>query len=109
MHKPYSLRRLQGLTAQRQRLAYLKEKMPALVYDAKVGLFFACIYVRQMSLRWLTGGELEEAQAILRETLAEITPLKPSGKNGLKKNIWLLLGQISFDGVCKLQNFLENR
>lgn len=109
MHKPYSLRRLQGLKAQKERLEYLKEHMPELCYRAKVNLFFACVFARQMSLKWLTEPEQRQAVAVIRETLNGVTPLRLKKENGLKNNIWLLLGQISFDGLCKFQNFLESR
>lgn len=109
MHKPYSLRRLQGVEAYRERLDYLQERMPELMYEAKVGLFFACVYAMQMTMLWLTGEERERADSRIRQIVAEITPLPLRTENGLKNNIWLALGQISFDGLCKFQNYLESR
>lgn len=109
MHKPYSLRRLQGIQAHRERLDYLQERMPELLYEAKVGLFFACVYAMQMSMQWLTGEEREQADKMIRQIVAEITPLPLRTENGFKNNIWLALGQISFDGLCKFQNYLESR
>lgn len=109
MHKPYSLRRLQGIEAHRQRLEYLKENMPELVYDGKVALFFASVYAWQMSLLWLSGPELETARKVTHETVLEITPLGLSRRNSYQNNIWLVLGQISFDGLCRFLNFLESR
>lgn len=109
MHRPYSLRRLQGLEAQRQRLDYVKARMPELTYQARLHLFFQCIYARQMSMLWMTGEELETAKKIIRSTVSEVTPLMPRRENGLSRNLWLILAQISFDGVCRLQNKLESR
>lgn len=109
MHRPYSLRRLQGLEAQRQRLDYVKARMPELTYQARLHLFFQCIYAGQMSMLWMTGKELETAKKIIRSTVSEVTPLMPRRENGLSRNLWLILAQISFDGVCRLQNKLESR
>lgn len=109
MHKPFSIRRLEGLYAQQQRLEYLKENMPSLEYDGKVNLLFYCIYAMQMSLRCLSGAELESACSIIRNAVSDITPIKVSGKNSVKANAWLVLAQISLEGTCKLQNFLEKR
>lgn len=109
MHKPYSLRRLQGIEAHRRRLEYLKEHMPELVYDGKVALYFACVYAWQMSLLWLTDAELETARKVTHEIISEITPLGLSRRNSHLNNIWLVLGQISFDGLCRFLNFLESR
>lgn len=109
MHKPYSLKRLQGVEARKARLAYLKEKMPSLAYEGQVNLFFFCIHAMQMSILWLKGEELEQARTFLHTAVAEITPLRPDWRNSLKDNIWLMMAQISFEGVCKLQNYLEAR
>lgn len=107
MHKPYSLRRLQGLQAHRERLNYLKAHMPSLAYRGRVSLFLFCIYAMQMSLLWLKDEELAQARTQIRQAVREVTPLMPSGQNSLSENFWLILGQISFEGVCRLQNFLE--
>lgn len=109
MHQTYSLKRLEGIRAKQLRLQYLKEHMPSLVYEAETALFFFCIYAMQMSLQHLSGKELETARSTIRGVLEELTPLKVSRKLSLKGNLRLVLAQISFEGVCKLQNFLERR
>lgn len=109
MGTAYSLKRLEVMETKKQMLAFLSEHFPALEYEGKVNLFFFCVYSMQMSLLHLTGTDLETAKAIIRKTVSEIKPLPPSRKLPLKKNIWLILAQISFEGVCKLQNFLEGK
>ena len=106
MHKPYSLRRLAGIQAKQQRLAYLKERMPGLVYEARADLFFTCLYAMQGCLRSLPPAELEEARRILHGAVAQITPLPVSRKLSVGKNILLVLAQISLEGVCRILNFL---
>lgn len=106
MHKSFSLRRLQGLDAQQQRLEYLKTRMPSLVYEAKFQLFFTAMYIMQESLRFLKGAELEQARLYIRSLLETITPLEGNPEASRLKNLLLKLAQKNFEGTCKLLNFL---
>ena len=106
MHKSFSLRRLQGLEAQQQRLEYLKTRMPSLVYEAKFQLFFTAMYIMQESLRFLKGAELEQARRYIRSLLESITPLESNPEASRLKNLLLKLAQKNFEGTCKLLNFL---
>lgn len=109
MHQKYSLKRLVGIQAKQQRLQCLKEKMPSLVYEAETALFFFCVYAMQMSLRHLKGEELESARAIIHGAVKELKPLMPGKQLSLAGNLRLILGQIWFEGLCRLQNFLETK
>ncbi|MGM9549255.1 MAG: glycosyltransferase family 2 protein [Faecousia sp.] len=109
MHDGFSLRRLEGVRAQEQRLAYLKAHMPPLVYEGRANLFLYCQYAMQMSLKHLSGEELQTARELLRNTVSRLTPLAPSRKLTAAGNVWLILGQISFEGSCRLLNYLEER
>jgi len=106
MHKAFSLRRLQGLEAKQQRLEYLQERMPGLVYEAKFDLFFTAMYMQQECLRSMTGEDLQTATAYIRDLLAQITPLQPNPEASGKKNLLLKLAQKNFTGVCRVLNFL---
>ena len=106
MHKSFSLRRLQGLYAKQQRLKYLKERFPALVYEAKFDMFFTSMFVLQESLRYLPAEELQTARETIGKIVHEITPLEPNKEVSAKKNALLKLAQINFEGTCKLLNFL---
>ena len=106
MHKPFSLKRLQGLEAKRQRLEYLQERIPSLVYEAKFDLFFTAMFSMQGCLRHLKGQELEQARTFIHELLGEITPLEKNPEASVKKNLLLKLAQSNFEGVCKVLNFL---
>lgn len=106
MHKPFSLKRLQGLEAKQQRLAYLEKQMPSLVYEARFDLFFTAMYVMQRCLRSLKGEELEQARRYIRELLERITPLEKNPEASAKKNLLLKLAQANFEAVCRALNFL---
>ncbi len=106
MHKPFSVKRLQGLEAKQQRLEYLEQRIPSLVYEAKFDLFFTAMFSMQSSLRHLKGQELEYARTYIHRLLKEITPLEQNPEASAKKNLLLKLAQRNFDGVCKVLNFL---
>ncbi len=106
MHKAFSLRRLQGLEAKQQRLEYLRQRMPALEYEAKFDLFFTAMFLMQACLRSLKGEQLQQARGYIGEILKQITPLQQNPEASAKKNLLLKLAQKNFEGTCKLLNFL---
>ena len=106
MHKPYSLKRLQGLEAKQQRLEYLQQRMPSLVYEAKFDLFFTAMFSMQECLRSLRGAELQQARQYIGDLLKQITPLESNPEASGKKNLLLKLAQRDFEGVCRVLNFL---
>jgi len=106
MHKPFSLKRLQGLEAKVQRLSYLQEQMPSLVYEAKFDLFFTSLFMMQECLRSLSGEELQSARVYIGGVLEQITPLESNPEASAGKNLLLKLAQWNFEGVCRALNFL---
>lgn len=106
MHKPFSLRRLQGLDAKLQRLDYLKERFPGLVWGAKTDLLMTCLGVMQSSLRSLHGEELEIARNRIHEAMAQITPLDIQEGTPVKRKLLMLLAQKNLENTGKLLNFL---
>ena len=106
MHKAFSIRRLQGLEAKKQRLEYVRDRRPVLVDEAKFDLFFTAMYMQQESLRSMTGEELAKATEYIRNVLEQIKPLQPHPDASAKKNLLLKLGQKNFLGVCRMLNFL---
>ncbi len=108
MHKPYSLGRLDGIRAKRERLAYISANIPSLVTLAKQDLFFTCLYAMQGTLRWLSAEDKQTARKLLRETLEEAAPL-PGGE-GLSKGkaALLCLGKCSLEAAARCLNFLED-
>ena len=108
MHKPYSLKRLQGLDGKLERLDYLKQHLPGLEQEAKRDLLFSCLMAMQSCLRFLPGDELEAAWEKINGILPRITPVPWSREAGLRRNGLLKLAQISFPGTCRMLNFLED-
>ena len=106
MHKAFSLKRLQGLEAQLQRLEYLKNRVPALEYEAKFELFFAAMFMMQECLRSFKGAELEQARQYIRDVLAQAGTLEKNPDASTLKNLLLKLAQMNFEGTCRLLNFL---
>ena len=83
--------------------------MPSLEYEGRANLFLYCQYAMQMSIQYLSGEELRQAKESLRKTVSGLTPLLPSRKLSPAGNLWLVLGQLSFEGSCRLMNCLERR
>ena len=106
MHKSFSLKRLQALEAQMQRVQYLQQRMPELTYEARFQLFFNCMFVLQASIRYLKGGQLQTARDYIRDLRKQITPLKSHPDESKLKNLLLKMAQWNFEGTCRLLNFL---
>ena len=109
MHQSGTLRALEGLEAKRQRLAYLKEQMPALVPEGKLSLFVSCMYTLQAGLKTLQGQEKETLRRGVGEILAELRPLSLSRAYSWKDNLWILMAKVSFEGTCRLRNLIFER
>lgn len=106
MHKPFSLRRLQGLDAKVQRLAYIRRELPTLEYEARYDLFFTCLYAMQGCQRSLNKEDMAVAEKKIRVILEQITPLAPNPEAAVKRNLLLKLAQTSFSGTSRLLNLL---
>lgn len=106
MHKPYSLRRLQGLDAKLLRLEYLEERYPNLIWEAKADLLMSCLFAMQGCLRSLTGEEMETAREKLRSVLTHITPLELREDVGTKRKLLMFLAQKNLESTGKFLNFL---
>ncbi|MDY4507763.1 MAG: glycosyltransferase [Candidatus Faecousia sp.] len=105
MHKPYSLRRLQGLDAKLQRLAYFEQRFPGLVREAKADLLMTCLGAMQGCLRSLQGEDMETARTKLRGVLAQILPLEiPEGTSAKRKLLMKAAGR-NLEQTAKLLNF----
>ena len=106
MHKPYSLRRLQGLDAKLQRLSYFEERFPGLVWEAKADLLMTCLGAMQGCLRSLSGEEMEAAREKVDMVLAQLTPLEIPQEVPAKRKLLLKLAQRNLERTGKILNFL---
>lgn len=108
MHKPYSVRRLDGLKAKVQRWEYLKENLTSLAWEAQADLLMSCLYGAQGTLRCLSGQEAETAWAILNSVMARIMPVPLNGDVSAKRKLLLFFAQRSLEKTAKVMNYLEN-
>ena len=106
MHKPYSLRRLQGLDAKLQRLGYFEQRFPGLVREAKADLLMTCLGAMQGCLRSLKGEELETARGKLSEVLMKIVPVEIPEGTPLKRKLLLKAAGKHLEQTAKALNFL---
>lgn len=107
MHKPFSLKRLQGLDAKCQRMEYIRNRMPVLEEEAKYDLFLSCIFTMQSCLEFLNSEELETAKKKIYSVVQSVTPLPSKEDYTVLRNLLLKSAQVSFDGTCRLLNFLK--
>lgn len=108
MHKPYSLKRLDGIQAKRLRLAFLEEQMPELVSLAKSDLAMSCVYGMQGTLRSLTGEERNRAETILKDTWLALKPLPVRAESSAKRRALLRCAEVSLPGTARALNVLED-
>ena len=106
MHKPYSLRRLQGLDAKLQRLEYLRQGFPDLVPEAKTDLLMTCLGAMQGCLRSLRGEEMDAARKKLRDAVDQAAPLEIPAEASAKRRLLLKASVGHLEQTAKLLNFL---
>ena len=106
MHKPYSLRRLQGLDAKLQRLGYFEQRFPGLVREAKADLLMTCLGAMQGCLRSLNGEEMDAARKKMNEIMKQITPLEIPEGTPLKRKLLLKAAGKHLEQTARILNFL---
>ena len=106
MHKPYSLRRLQGIDAKLQRLGYFEQRFPGLVREAKADLLMTCLGAMQGCLRSLNGEEMDAARKKMNEIMTQITPLEIPEGTPLKRKLLLKAAGKHLEQTAKALNFL---
>ncbi|MBP5254297.1 MAG: hypothetical protein J6Z23_02805, partial [Lachnospiraceae bacterium] len=107
MGSPFALRRLDGLDARAERLAFVREHFPGLAREAKMNLYGSCIYSGQMSLKYLKGSErhkaLKKVDAIRKTCVPTASEI---AAEPFSARVWLRLSKVSFFGLCRLKNLL---
>ena len=106
MHKPYSLRRLQGIDAKLQRLGYFEQRFPGLVREAKADLLMTCLGAMQGCLRSLNGEEMDAARKKMNEIMTQITPLELPEGTPAKRKLLLKAAGKHLEQTAKALNFL---
>lgn len=106
MHQKNPIKKLEGLRAKKQRLAFLQEKLPELVDMAKMELMLACIYAMQTILRDLKGAARKEAGWEIRELIRDMQPLNLDCADSAKQKLLIRGAVHSPEAVAKILNFL---
>lgn len=108
MHLSFSLPRLQAVDAKCQRLMLLQEKFPELVPQARVNLWYTCLYMGQMSLLHMEKEEKKQAFEKLYAARKNYPLTKDDQRSlPLQQRVWAVLSELSFSTACKLRNCLK--
>lgn len=108
MHMSFSMPRLQALDAKCRRLRFLEEHMPELVSQARVNLWYTCLYMGQMSLLHMSKEEQKAAFKEIAKSQALFPIIKDEKqKFSLNQRIWAILSDCSFKTACRIRNILK--
>ncbi len=104
----YNIKRLDALEAKTQRQQYLEHRFPGLRTDAKISLYFSCVYAGQMALKYIPKQELQTAKERINQyvDLCQLRNDEVSALTGgsrfwyqiLRRNFWL---------GCRLRNLTK--
>lgn len=108
MHRPYSIKRLNGIRAKEDRLRYLQANMPELVPIGRDDLLMSCLYGMQGTLRNLTGDERKQAEAFLTDTVTYLKSLEGTAEDSRKRKALLNWIQRDPKGAARFLNLLED-
>lgn len=108
MHLSFSMPRLQAVDAKCQRLELLKERFPGLVSQARINLWYTCLYMGQMSLLHMN---LEDQRTAFQQLTAARKQYALTNEDKrtlpMKQKVWAILSDISFSTACRLRNSLK--
>lgn len=108
MHMSFSLQRLQAIEAKVQRLEYIKNKFPTVFEEAHENLWLTCLYMGQMSMKYLPKEQVNEAITIISEILKEYSlSIQEIKKLSFLHKIWCILSKISVKLVCAIRNLFK--
>ena len=74
--------------------------------EAKLNLFFSCLYAMQGTLQYLNPREQEEAKVLLREAVADTQPLPMELAASGKQRLLLKLAGKNMEATARVLNFL---
>lgn len=107
MHQFFSLERLQAIDAKCQRLEFMRNRFPNVCSEARVNLWNTCLYMGQMSLKYINKNEQKEVFEMLNSVWEKYHVILTDKKNmSIMQHIWVMLSDISMENTCKLRNFL---
>ena len=74
--------------------------------EAKLNLFFSCLYAMQGTLQYLNRQEQKEAKQLIRETVADAMPVPLELAKSGKQRLLLKLADKNMEATARLLNFL---
>lgn len=108
MHTSFSMARLQGLEAKVTRLEYISEKFPNLYFEAHKNLWLSCLYLGQLSVKYLSNSERKKSLEMIEKILKKYPLTKKENVFlPLDYRLWGLLTKISFIFTCRIRNILR--
>lgn len=106
MGEGYSLKRLDSLDAKVQRLSYIRKHFSQFESLAQCDFLFSCMYALQMCLQHLSFAETALAQKKIISFIDTVKPFCRLKSLSVQHRVWLCMFRLSFEGTCKLRNFL---
>lgn len=108
MHTSFSLNRLQAIKAQEEKLEYMAQNFPELRFAVQEKLWLLCLYLGQLSLKYLQKLECKEAIRIIQLTLEKYSFSDDELHYfNFEYKIWWYLSKHSIERVCKIRNFFK--
>lgn len=107
MHISFSLKRLQAVEAKLERLTYIEKEHPELTHYAARNLWGTCMYLMQMSMKYLSEEDCKRASEYITDKIRNIMAKVDIGQLPMKSKVWFLMSKCSFILTCKLRNILN--
>lgn len=105
MSNSYSIKRLDALEARYKRYLFIEQKYPEYTKDAKLDLFYICLFYLQKSLIFLDKIQYKIAEKTIKHYLINIS-IRELIDLSYKDIIWILISKISLRFCGKIRNLL---
>ena len=108
MGNAFSLKRLDALDGKLNRQVFIEKQFPSLSDVARLNLYGSCIFMGQMSLRYLKGDEKSAAIYKINSIRRNCTKIVINKRYSSPSQLfWIICSRISFWGTVKCKNLLK--
>lgn len=108
MHRTFTLERLQAVDAKCQRLELVQNQFPKLCSYARIDLWYTCLYLGQLSLKYMNRIDKKKAFEIIDKAWHKYhVVLDDMCEIPKMQQIWALLTNFSLKNTCRLRNYLK--
>ena len=108
MGQDYSIKRLDALEGRYNRYLYIKQKYPVFIYEAKLNLFYLCIYYLQQALKSVDKSQYKRSYDIIKKYIKNINfNIKDYKKMKFREFMWFFISKISLKKCCEIRNYLN--